>query len=185
MEVILREDFAALGFIGDKVNVRSGYARNFLIPRGIALEARVDNKSQINHALTAINSKKVKLRGEAEKLSDSLKSKTLSFTLKSGEAGKIFGSITHKDIESELVKAGFAVDRRRIRLPEPLRRAGSYSIEIRLHSEVTVSIPVEVKIELLEEKKEEEAGKSEGSDKPRRGSRGKKAKKVDGEEHSE
>lgn len=185
MEVILREDFAALGFIGDKVKVRSGYARNFLIPRGVALEARIDNESQIKHALTAINSKKVKLRGEAEKLSESLKSKNLVFTLKSGEKGKIFGSVTHKDIEAELNKSGFAVDRRRIRLAEPLKRAGSYTVDIRLHSEVTVSIPVEIKIELLEEKKEEEAGKGEGSERPRRGPRGRKAKRVDGEEHSE
>jgi large subunit ribosomal protein L9 len=184
MEVILREDFAALGFIGDKVKVKGGYARNFLIPRGLAIESREDNTKQVMHHLVAINAKKVKMRSEAEKLAQDLKDKSLSFTLKSGDKGRIFGAVTNKDIEAALIKLGYTIDRRRIRLPEPLRRAGSFEVEIKLHAEVSINIPVTVKIELLEEAKPE-AEASAAGDKPRRGSRGKRGNKVDGEGASE
>ncbi len=184
MEVILREDFAALGFIGDKVKVKGGYARNFLIPRGIAMESREENARQVNHQLVSINAKRVKMRGEAEKLAEDLKSKSLSFTLKSGDKGRIFGAVTNKDIEAALTKIGYNVDRRRIRLPEPIRKAGSSEVEIKLHAEVSVTIPVSVKIEILEEEKKE-GEVSAASDKPRRGPRGKRTKKVDGEGSSE
>jgi len=180
MEVILREDFAALGFIGDKVKVKGGYARNFLIPRGIALESRGGNAAEVKHNLASINAKKVKMRSDAEKLADDIKTKSLSFTLKSGDKGRIFGSITNKDIEAALVKLGYSIDRRRIRLGEPIRRAGAFEVEVKLHAEVSITLPVSVKIELLEEEKPEAESK-DASEKPRRGSRGRRAKKVDAE----
>ncbi len=185
MEVILREDFAALGFIGDKVKVKGGYARNFLIPRGIALESREENARQVNHNLVAINAKRVRMRGDAQKLGDEIKTKSLSFTLKSGDKGRIFGAVTNKDIEASLAKLGYSIDRRRIRLAEPFRKAGNFEVEIKLHAEVSIALPVSVKIELLEEEKKEGEGSSATSDKARRGSRGKRTKRVDVEGTSE
>ncbi|MDZ4786794.1 MAG: 50S ribosomal protein L9 [bacterium] len=169
MDVILREDFPALGFLGDKVSVKRGFARNFLFPRGIALEANAESERQLRHALGSINSKKLKLRADAEKLSEELQAKTLSFTLKAGEKGKTFGSITAKDIEVELTKLGFAIDRRRIRLGEPFKKAGSYLVDIRLHSEITAQVKAEVKIELIEEKPE---SNEQSGNEDRRGKRG-------------
>jgi len=185
MEVILKEDFAALGFIGDMINVKRGYARNFLLPRGLAIEANPNNERQLKHSLNSINSKKIKLRGEAEKLAEDIKTKSLSFTLKSGENGKIFGSVTNRDIEAELAKHGFVIDRRRIRLSEPLRRAGVFDIEVRLHSDVSVSFPVDVKIELIEEKADSTEQEQAEGRKPRRSSRSKKVKQDDDEKVGE
>lgn len=147
MEVILQEDFPSLGYVGDKVSVRGGYARNFLIPRGIALESSADNQRMLKHRLGAVQAKKIKLRSEAEAAAKSLEAVTLEFTLKLGERGKSFGSITSKDIEKALADKGFALDKRQIRLVEPFRGAGVYTVDVKLHSEVIAKVPVKVTAE--------------------------------------
>jgi large subunit ribosomal protein L9 len=170
MEVILQSDFPTLGYVGDRVNVANGYARNFLIPRGIAVEASSRNERQIKHLLSSINVKKARLRGEAEELAKRLEAVTLEFKLKVGEGGKTFGSITTKDLEAALKAKGFDILRKQIRQTEPFKKAGEYKVQIKLHSEVAATVGVKLALEGLVEKKEE-AGTGKA---PRKG-RGKKA----------
>jgi large subunit ribosomal protein L9 len=144
MEVILREDFISLGYIGDKVKVRRGFARNFLIPRGLAVEASSANERALQHKLGAIVAKRLKKRAEAEAFGQVLQQVTVELTLKVGGQGKSFGSITAKDIEEALKGLGYAVDRRQIRLAEVIKGVGQYKVDVRLHSEVV--IPVQLKV---------------------------------------
>lgn len=175
MEVILQSDFPSLGYVGDRVNVANGYARNYLIPRGVAVEASSRNERQIKHLLSAINVKKARLRGEAEELSKKVGAVTVEFKLKVGEGGKTFGAITPKDIEAALKAQGFDILRKQIRLLEPLKKAGEYKVQVKLHSEVTASITAKLTLEGQLEKREDDGAPKKG--------RGKKAKK-DGEEGS-
>lgn len=144
MEVILREDYISLGYIGDTVRVRRGFARNFLIPRGIAVEATSGNEKQLKHKLSAIVSKRIKRKGEAEAFAKVLSQVTVEFTMKVGAKGKSFGSITTRDVEASLKALGYEVDRRQIRINETIKGPGAYSVDVKLHSEVTV--PVQIKV---------------------------------------
>lgn len=144
MEVILKEDFLSLGYIGDTVNVKRGYARNYLIPRGLAVEASNKNDSVLKHKLAGIISKRIKKKAEAEEFGKILQQVTVEFTIKVGAQGKSFGSVTAKDIEASLQSLGYQVDRRQIRIAEQIRAAGAHTVEVKLHSEVIV--PVQVKV---------------------------------------
>jgi large subunit ribosomal protein L9 len=144
MEVILKEDYISLGYIGDTVRVRRGFARNFLIPRGIAVEASSGNERQLKHKLSGIISKRIKKKAEAEAFAKVLGQVTVEFTLKVGAKGKSFGSVTTRDIEASLKALGYAVDRRQIRISETIKVPGVYTVEVKLHSEVVV--PVNVKV---------------------------------------
>jgi len=144
MEVILREDYISLGYIGDTVKVRRGFARNFLIPRGIAVEASSGNERQLKHKLSAIVAKRVKKKAEAEAFAKVLGQVTVEFTIKVGAKGKSFGAVTSRDVEASLKALGYAVDRRQIRINETIKGPGVYTVDVKLHSEVTV--PVQVKV---------------------------------------
>jgi len=144
MEVILREDYISLGYIGDTVKVRRGFARNFLIPRGIAVEASSGNERQLKHKLSAIVAKRVKKKAEAEVFAKVLGQVTVEFTIKVGAKGKSFGAVTSRDVEASLKALGYAVDRRQIRINETIKGPGVYTADVKLHSEVTV--PVQVKV---------------------------------------
>lgn len=144
MEVILREDYISLGYIGDTVKVRRGFARNFLIPRGIAVEASSGNERQLKHKLSAIVAKRVKKKAEAEAFAKVLGQVTVEFTLKVGAKGKSFGTVTSRDVEASLKALGYEVDRRQIRINETIKGPGVYAVEVKLHSEVLV--PVQVKV---------------------------------------
>lgn len=144
MEVILREDYISLGYIGDTVKVRRGFARNFLIPRGIAVEASTGNERQLKHKLSAILSKRMKKKAEAEEFAKVLGQVTVEFTLKVGAKGKSFGSVTTRDIETSLKALGYQVDRRQIRINETIKGPGVYTVDVKLHSEVTVPVSVKV-----------------------------------------
>jgi large subunit ribosomal protein L9 len=144
MDVILREDYISLGYIGDRVKVRRGFARNFLIPRGVAVEASGANERALKHKLGAIVAARVKKKSEAEAFGNVLQQVTVELTLKVGGQGKSFGSITSKDIEESLKTLGYTVDRRQIRLTEVIKGVGQYKVEVKLHSEVVV--PVNVKV---------------------------------------
>lgn len=144
MEVILREDFISLGYVGDSVRVKRGFARNYLIPRGIAVESSSANDRVLKHKLAAIIAKRVKKKAEADQFGKILEQVTVEFTLKMGATGKSFGSVTTKDIESSLKALGYEVDRRQIRLIEAIRAPGVHKVEVKLHSEVVV--PVQVKV---------------------------------------
>lgn len=144
MEVILKEDYISLGYIGDTVRVRRGFARNFLIPRGIAVEASSGNERQLKHKLSGIISKRIKKKAEAEAFAKVLGQVTVELTLKVGAKGKSFGSVTSRDIESALKALGYEVDRRQIRMIETIKGPGAYTVDVKLHSEVVV--PVNVKV---------------------------------------
>jgi large subunit ribosomal protein L9 len=144
MEVILREDFLPLGYVGDTVKVKRGFARNFLIPRGVAIESSSQNERALKHKLSAIVAKRLKKKAEAEAFGNTLSQIIVEFTLKIGAGGKSFGAITARDVETALKNLGYAVDRRQIRLLEVIKTPGQHKAEVKLHSEV--SVPLQIKV---------------------------------------
>lgn len=144
MEVILREDFLPLGYVGDTVKVKRGFARNFLIPRGVAIESSSQNERALKHKLSAIVAKRIKKKAEAEAFGNTLSQIIVEFTLKMGAGGKSFGAITARDVEGALKNLGYTVDRRQIRLVEVIKTPGQHKAEVKLHSEVTVPLQIKV-----------------------------------------
>lgn len=142
MEVILQENYPSLGYVGDKISVRRGYARNFLIPKGIALSAGSANAKALNHKVQGINAKRAKLKVEAQAFLTKLEATNLTFMLKLAPGGKSYGSIVARDIEIALKERGFELDRRQIKMTEPFRRAGDFRVAVKLHTEVVANVPV-------------------------------------------
>jgi len=143
-QVLLREDIDNLGARGEIVRVKAGYARNYLLPRNLAVEATSNNLRQIEGERAALAKREAKDRSSAELQAEALRKLTLKFERRVGEAGVLYGSVTSMDIAHELKEQGFEIDRRRIVLREPIKRFGSYEVPIRLHREVTVQMPVSV-----------------------------------------
>jgi large subunit ribosomal protein L9 len=143
-QVLLREDIDNLGARGEIVRVKAGYARNYLLPRKLAVEATVNNVRQIDGERAALAKREAKDRSAAELQADALRSLTLKFERRVGEAGVLYGSVTSMDIAHELKEQGYEIDRRKIVLREPIKRFGSYEVPVRLHREVTVQLPVSV-----------------------------------------
>jgi large subunit ribosomal protein L9 len=144
IEVILREDVKTLGKAGELVRVKPGYARNFLLPKGLAFEATEGNKKRIAAESKA---KATRLAGErtgAEQMAARLGAATVTLAGKAGEEGKLFGSITAQDIADALAKQGLEVDRRRIELEHPIKTLGFHSVAVRLHPEVHAEVKVNV-----------------------------------------
>lgn len=152
MEIILAKDYPSLGFVGDSIKVKSGYARNYLIPEGIAVEASSRNASELKHRLSGILAVKKALKAEAQAKAEDLKKLDVSVLLKIGEGGKSFGSIGTKDIEAILVEKGLEVSRRQIQLQDPIRTVGEFPIQIKLHSEVIGEIILKVVADKVAEK---------------------------------
>ncbi|MGB6191991.1 MAG: 50S ribosomal protein L9 [Terracidiphilus sp.] len=150
MEVILKEDVANLGHRGDVVKVADGYGRNFLLPRKLALQATLANKSVIEQMKAAAVRRSAAEKAQAEELVGKIEAVSLSFTRKSGENGHLFGSVTSADIASELESKGFDVDRRKIQLSEPLKSVGDFTVALKLHREVTAHLKVQVAAEASE-----------------------------------
>jgi len=150
MEVILKEDVVNLGHRGEVVKVADGYARNFLLPRKLAMQATSANKAVIEQMKSSAARRSATEKAVAEELVAKLEPIVLSFTRKSGEAGHLFGSVTSADIAAELATKGFEVDRRKIQLPEPLKAVGEFSVGIKLHREVTAQVKVKVQAEAEE-----------------------------------
>jgi len=143
-QVLLREDIDNLGARGEIVRVKAGYARNYLLPRNLAVEATTNNVRQIEGERAALAKREAKERSSAELQADQLRSLTLKFERKVGEAGVLYGSVTSMDIAHALKEQGYEIDRRRIVLREPIKRFGNYAVPVRLHREVTVELPVNV-----------------------------------------
>lgn len=146
-KVLLREDVDDLGARGEIVRVRSGYARNYLLPRKLAVEATVSNVKQIDQERAALLRKEAKERATADAQSAKLGTLVLEFKRKAGEHGALYGSVTSMDIAEALQERGYEIDRHRIHLREPLKRLGEFSVPVRLHREVTVNLPVKVAAE--------------------------------------
>ncbi|MGH7517983.1 MAG: 50S ribosomal protein L9 [Gemmatimonadales bacterium] len=144
MELILREDVKSLGKAGELVRVKPGYARNFLLPRGLAYEATEGNKKRIAGETRARTARQASEKTAAEAVAAQLGALTLTLRGKAGEEGKLFGSITPQDIAAALASAGHAVDRRRIELEQPIKTLGAHSVAIRLHPEVHAEVRLTV-----------------------------------------
>jgi large subunit ribosomal protein L9 len=150
MEVILKEDIAALGSRGDVVRVAEGYGRNYLLPRKLAIEASKGNKSVIEQMKAAAVRRSAKEKSGAEDLAKQFDGLTLTFQRRSGENDQLFGSVTSGDIADSLAKKGFEVDRRKIQLHEPLKAIGEFAVPIKLHKEVTTHARVIIEKEAVE-----------------------------------
>src|SRR2546428_4956580 len=143
-QVLLREDIDKLGARGEVVRVKAGYARNYLLPRRLAVEATVNNVRQIEGERAALAKREAKDRSSAELQAGQLSSLTLKFERRVGEAGVLYGSVTSMDIAHALKEQGYEIDRRRIVLREPIKRFGNYTVPVRLHRDVTLELPVSV-----------------------------------------
>ena len=143
-KVLLREDVDDLGARGEIVRVRAGYARNYLLPRNLAVEATAGNVKGIEAERAALLKKEAKERATAESQSQQMSSLELEFRRKAGEQGHLYGSVTSMDVAEALKDRGYEIDRHRIHLREPLKRLGEYTVPVRLHREVTIDLKVKV-----------------------------------------
>ena len=144
MKLILREDVYNLGKSGELVAVKNGYARNYLLPRNLAMLANAANVRQLEHEKQVIELRQQKMKGGAVEQAKKLEATTVKIARKVGEQDKLFGSVTALDIAEGLAAAGHKIDRRLIHMPEPIRAVGQYEVELRLHREVVAKIKVEV-----------------------------------------
>lgn len=144
MKVILREDVKNLGAMGNVVNVSDGYARNFLIPKNLAVEANVKNIKALEHEKKKIEERARKAKNSALGLAEKLSSMTVILSAKAGEEERLFGSITTMDIAEALKKEGIDIDRKKIMLDEPIKRLGSYTVGIKSHSDITAQVNIKV-----------------------------------------
>lgn len=143
-KVLLREDVDDLGARGEIVRVRAGYARNYLLPRNLAVEATAGNVKGIEQERAALLKKEAKERATAEAQSQQMGALVLEFKRKAGEQGALYGSVTSMDVAEALHERGYEIDRHRIHLREPLKRLGDYAVPVRLHREVTIDLRVKV-----------------------------------------
>lgn len=144
MEVILREDIPNLGKIGDVVRVRDGFARNYLLPRGLVLLANKKNMKAFTHQKKVVADQKQRILREAQSVGDQLVGVALTIPMRTGEEGKLFGSVTNIHIEKALKAQGVDVDRRKIHLEEPIRTLGEFEVPVRLTAELTIPVKVSV-----------------------------------------
>ena len=144
MEVILREDIEKLGTRGQLVKVAPGYARNFLLPKRLAVPATDANRKIVEQERQAHLRREAKETADAQDLAKLMAGVSVTISQKAGENDQLFGSVTARDIGEALEKQGYTIDRRKILLADPIRQLGEYKVAIRLHKEVTVEIPVNV-----------------------------------------
>jgi large subunit ribosomal protein L9 len=163
MKLLLKEDVDGLGFCGEEVEVKDGYGRNFLIPKGKALLATPNNLKAFNHQKKIVQAKVKKVTGIAQEVADKISAVTIQIKKKMGDGGKMFGAVTAQEISDLLKAKGIDIDRRKIQVQEPIKKAGDYSIPAKLHPEVTAEIKLTVEGEKVVEKAE---GKTETTEKP-------------------
>jgi len=164
MKLLLKEDVDGLGYCGEEVEVKDGYGRNFLVPKGKALLATPNNLKAFNHQKRIVQAKVKKVTGIAQEVADKISAATIQIKKKMGDGGKMFGAVTAQEISDLLKAKGIDIDRRKIQIQEPIKKAGEYSIPVKLHPEVTAAIKLTVEGEKVVEKTEEEAevkGKTE------------------------
>jgi len=142
VNVILLQDIEKLGFLGDKIKVKDGFGRNYLLPRNMAIEATPGAVRVLEQKKKQKERLEVKIKGEAGKLADKIKNVSLTIAAESGEEDKLFGSITTEMIKEALKSEGFDIDKKKIELPEPIKKLGVYNVDVRLHSDVKTQIRV-------------------------------------------
>lgn len=144
MKVILKENLDNLGNIGDIVKVAPGYARNYLLPRGLALEATERNAKALEHAKRQMLYRKNKVLEQAKQFAGRIEALTLTVSHQAGEEGKLFGSVTNMELAEKLKAQGIEVDRKIIALAEPIKQVGEYSVAVKVHPEVIANLKVNV-----------------------------------------
>jgi len=142
MEIILRQAVENLGTTGDVVKVKSGYARNYLLPHGLAYEATPGNLKRIQQERERLEAAESERRGAAQSLAERLEQVSLTFSARVGEEGKLFGSVTAADIAQQLEAQGFHLEKRQIDLHEPIKALGVYRVPVRLHADVKPEVRV-------------------------------------------
>jgi large subunit ribosomal protein L9 len=161
--ILLREDVDALGGRGEIVKVKAGYARNYLLPHGLATLATKGNVKQIEQEREALLKRAAEERATAELQKDQMGVIELAFERKAGEGGTLFGSITSMDIAEALQAKGYEIDRKKIALRHPIKETGEYTVNVKLHREVVLPVPVKVTAEggeITEAKPEKKAKKA-------------------------
>lgn len=143
-KILLREDVDDLGARGEIVRVKAGYARNYLLPRKLAVEANAGNVKQIERERELLLKKAATERATADAQAEKMSTLVLTFQRKAGEQGALYGSVTSMDIAEALQERGYEVDRHRLHLREPLKRLGDFTVPLRLHRDVTVDLQVKV-----------------------------------------
>lgn len=142
VQIILRQDIENLGDTGDIVDVKAGYARNYLLPQGFAYEATPANLRRHEEERSHLVNRSLRDRERAEKTAQELEGVSVSLKVKAGEEGRLFGSVTSSDIASSLAEQGIEIDRHIIRLEEPIKQLGVYKVPIRLHADVQPEVSV-------------------------------------------
>lgn len=144
MKVILKEDVKNLGPAGSVVNVADGFARNFLIPRNLAVEASTRNIKVLEQERKKIEESAKKAKESALEISNRLSTVTIQIQAKAGEEGKLFGSITNADISEALKKEGFDIEKKKIILDEPIKRLGTYTVNVKVYQDIIVPVNINV-----------------------------------------
>lgn len=145
MQVILTENIEGLGQIGDLVKIKPGFGRNFLLPRGLAMEANPGNIKEMEHQKRMLERKVQKLTQSAQALKAKIEGASCNLVHRAGEEGKLFGSVTSMEISAKLAEAGVEVDRKKIQLAEPIKTLGEFSVPVKLPAGVTAQIKVVVR----------------------------------------
>lgn len=141
-EIILKQDVENLGEAGDVVDVKPGYARNYLFPQGMAVRATEGNLKRIHEERRRVERAEERVRDEAEELAGELSGRSVTFHVRAGDEGRLYGSVTTSDIAERLAEEGLSVDRRRIRLEEPIKELGVYNVPVDLHEDVQPELKV-------------------------------------------
>ena len=144
MKVILKENIETLGHIGDIVKVAPGYARNYLIPKGLVIEATIKNAKALEHDKRQMEYKKNKVLEQAKQFAARIEGLSFILSHQAGEEGKLFGSVTNMEIADRLKAEGIEVDRKRILLADPIKHLGEFTVAIKVHPEVTANLKVNV-----------------------------------------
>ena len=144
MKVILKENIDTLGHIGDIVKVAPGYARNYLIPKGLVVEATIKNAKALEHVKRQMEYKKNKVLEQAKGLAARIEAININLAHQAGEEGKLFGSVTNMELAEQLKAQGIEIDRKKIVLAEPLKHVGEFTATVKLHPEVNASLKVNI-----------------------------------------
>jgi len=147
VEVLLREDVGHLGHRGQIVRVKTGFARNYLLPRKLAILATSSNVNVLEQERAALQKREASERQVAQSLAERLSHVTLEFERKASEQGMFYGSVTVQDIAHALTEQGMEIERRKLHLESPIKQPGAYSVSAKLHRDVVITIPVVVKAE--------------------------------------
>ena len=145
MDIILKENIDGLGIIGEQVSVKPGYARNFLLPKGVAIVADMGSVKELDHQKRQLARKLEKATKDAEVVKARIEKVACVFTQRAGEEGKLFGSVTSMDIEAKLTEAGLEIDRKKIQLADPIKALGEHEVAVKLDAGVVAQVKVVVK----------------------------------------